>query len=138
MIGAMVVAELALVAEVDDLPALSGRQTRGFLIVSIDRLEERRKGGAQGKAAAAVVTLLEDTGELGIEIRAVEELRIGQAGVLQGTPLETASGDAYAAGRPIRAVEAPPTTSPREEPNRSEGRNAQARRGDGPRRASRP
>lgn len=76
MIGAVVVTEFALIAEVDDL----ARFTRGELgrlpFVAIDRLEQTRKRWAERKAATTVVAFFEDARQLRIEMFSIEELSV--------------------------------------------------------------
>ena len=43
VIGTVVVAELALITEIDDLTGLTRGEVRGLLLVAIDRIEQGRK-----------------------------------------------------------------------------------------------
>jgi len=78
----VVVTELALVTEVDHLPSLLLRQPRGFKVMPIDGVEERREGGAQGETPPTVVAFLEDSGQFLIKGNAIQKLRIGERRVL--------------------------------------------------------
>ena len=74
---------LQRVPTVDDLAGFVAGELRCLLLVAIDGLEERRKGGAQRQAATTVVALLEDARQLLIQGFAAEEFFVGQACVLQ-------------------------------------------------------
>jgi hypothetical protein len=84
----VVVAELALVAEIDDLANLFARELRGLLLVPIDRTEQRRKRRTEGEAAAAIMAVLEYPLELSVESRGIEKLGIRQASVLHSCSLD--------------------------------------------------
>src|SRR5262249_30999659 len=79
-VGALHVAELALVAEVDDLPLLVARERLGLALaadlVLVDGVGERRKRRAIVEAHAAAVTDVEHAPELAIERLVVVEARI--------------------------------------------------------------
>jgi hypothetical protein len=78
----VVVTELALITEVHHFPALGRGQLRGLLVVSVNRLEERGKRGAKGKAPATVLALFEDTRHFFVEGTAIEKFRIRERRVL--------------------------------------------------------
>ena len=81
-VGALHVAELALVALVDDLVALGVGQLRDVAVVLVDEAEQRRERGAQVEAEPAPVAQVEDPVELLAERGRVEVLGIG--GVVRG------------------------------------------------------
>jgi hypothetical protein len=72
----MVVAELALVAEVDDLADLPRRELGRLLFVPVNGCEERRKGRAKWQAAPAVLAPLENPRQFPVERLAIQELRL--------------------------------------------------------------
>ena len=80
-VGALHVAELALVAEVDDLVHLDGRERADLaaagLLVPVDRVEERRERRAVVEAHPAGVADVEDAAELGVDRGVVEVERVG-------------------------------------------------------------
>jgi hypothetical protein len=87
MIGAVVITELALIAEVDDLARFARVEKRRFLFVTIDRFEQTRKRGTERQTATTVVAFLEHAREFRVEVFSIEEFGVTQARVFQGLPL---------------------------------------------------
>jgi hypothetical protein len=76
MIRAVVITELALIAEVDDLTRFARVELGCLLFVAINRLEQTRKRRAEGKTATAVVAFLEDARQLRVEMFSIEKLSV--------------------------------------------------------------
>ena len=88
-IGTVVVAELTVIAFIDDLMVVGRRQFRDVSLIPVDAVEQRIKRWTEVKAAPAAITHLIDALRVFVELRRVDG--VDQAQTIHVAPIRKQS-----------------------------------------------